>query len=130
MFPGPGIKPATEDTLMMPPRRRPIIPGSAARVSRSVASTCSRCMASSTTDVSDAGDASLMIRLDDNVPELLWSCEPPQNLDVNLITRVGGNRRLIQNTGGNLRVLRAQSDQNVTGADIVRRGFVRFDPDS
>src|SRR5260370_30736847 len=52
-----------------------------------------------TTDVSDAGDASLIIRLDDNVPELLWSCEPPQNLDVNLITRVGGNRRLIQNTG-------------------------------
>src|SRR5215469_17548984 len=59
-------------------------------------------------DVPDTGHVSLVAGLDDDVGELLGRRQPAERFDVDLIGLVARDRRLVQNTGRDLQVLRAQ----------------------
>ena len=80
-------------------------------------------------DVADAGDASLFVRLDDDVAELLGRRQSAERLDVDLVGRVGRDRRRIEHARRDLGVLRTQRAQDLAGADVVRGSLVRIDPD-
>ena len=73
----------------------------------------------------------LGVRLDDDVAELLGRGESAECLDVDLVgpARVVEHRRLVEDAGRDLCVLSTQCAQNIAGADIVRGGLVRIDPD-
>ena len=47
-----------------------------------------------------------------------------------LIGLAARDRRLVQNTGRDLQVLRPQRREHFAGAEIVDRGLVRIDPDA
>ena len=81
-------------------------------------------------DVADARHASLVVGFDDDVGELLGRGQPAERLDVDLIGLVARDRRLVQDTGRDLQVLRAQRREHVAGIEIVGRDLVRIEPDA
>src|ERR1700722_1795670 len=81
-------------------------------------------------NISNASDATLVVRLNDDVAKLVGRREPSEGLDVDLIRCIGGNRRLVQNTCRYLLVLCPQCGQDVAGTNIVCGCFVRIDPDA
>src|ERR1700751_945239 len=81
------------------------------------------------TDVADAGHASSVVGFDDDVGELLGRGQPAERFDVDLISFVTGGRRLVQDTGRDLKILRAQRGEHVAGGEIVGRRLVRVEPD-
>src|SRR5262249_44956199 len=82
------------------------------------------------TDVADAGHASSVVGLDDDVGELLGRGQPAERFDVDLISFVTRGRRLVQDTGRDLKILRAQRGEHVAGGEIVGRRLVRVEPDA
>src|SRR5215475_6947493 len=82
------------------------------------------------TDVADAGHASSAVGLDDDIGELLGRGKPAERFDVDLIGLVTRGRWLIQDTGRDLQVLRAQRREYVARIEIVGRGLVRVEPDA
>ena len=82
------------------------------------------------TDVAHAGHASSTVGFDDDVGELLGRGQPAERFDVDLIGLVARGRRLVQDTGRDLEILRAQRRERVAGGEIVGRGLVRVEPDA
>ena len=81
-------------------------------------------------DVTDAGRPPLRIGLQDNVGELLWSGQPAERLNIELIGRISRHRRLVQDAGGNLHVLRLQRREHFAGVELVSGHLVRIEPDA
>ena len=81
-------------------------------------------------DVAHARHASSIVGLDDDVRELLGRREAAKRLDIDLISPAARGGRLVQDTGRDLQVLRAQRRKHVVGAEIVGRGLVRIETDA
>ena len=82
------------------------------------------------TDVADAGHASSIVGFDDDVGELLGRGQPAERFDVDLISFVTRGRRLVQDTGRDLKIFCAQRREHVAGGEIVGRCLVRVEPDA
>ena len=82
------------------------------------------------TDVADAGHASSIVGFDDDVGELLGRGQPAERFDVDLISFVTRGRRLVQDTGRDLKILCAQRREHVAGGEIVGRCLLRVEPDA
>src|SRR3979490_1228508 len=84
------------------------------------------------TNVADAGDAPLEVRLHDDGTEFLGRAEATECADADLVgpTGVAENGRLVKSASRNLCVLSPQAGQDVAGADVARGGLVRVDPDA
>src|SRR5262249_4097965 len=82
------------------------------------------------TDVTNAGHASSAVGLDDDVGELLRRGQPAERFDVDLIGLVTRDRRLVQDAGRDLQVLRAQRREHFAGVESGGRGLVRVEPDA
>ena len=54
----------------------------------------------------------------------------PSALDVDLIGFVTPARRLVQDSGGDLKILRAQRREHFVGAEIAGRDLIRVEPDA
>jgi hypothetical protein len=82
------------------------------------------------TDVTDTGHASSAVGLDDDVAELLRRGQPAKRFDVDLIGLVAGGWWLIQDTGRDLQILRAECTEHLVCPEVVRRNPVRIEPDT
>src|SRR5262249_47385044 len=82
------------------------------------------------TDVADAGHPSSVVGFDDDVGELLGRGQPAERFDVDLISFVTRGRRLVQDTGRDLKILCAQHGEHVAGGAIVGRRLVWVEPDA
>src|SRR5260370_22094384 len=82
------------------------------------------------TIVADAGLASLVVGFDDDVGELLRRGQPAERFEVDLISFVTRGRRLVEDTGRDLKILRGQRREHVAGGEIVGRRLVRVEPDA
>ena len=83
-----------------------------------------------TADVADAGRAPLRIGFQDDVGELLRRAQAAERLDVELIRRVAGHRRLVQDAGGDLQVLCAQRREHLARVEVVGGHLVGIEPDA
>src|SRR5262249_56377531 len=65
-----------------------------------------------------------------DVGELLWCGKSSERLDVDLISFGIRGRRLVQDTGRDLKILCAQRGEHVAGGEIVGRRLVWVEPDA
>src|SRR5262249_60630765 len=95
----------------------------------------SSCMAATTSrstvsELAPGSALSSVVGFDDDVGELLGRGQPAERFDVDLISFVARARRLVQDTGRDLKILRAQRGEHVAGGEIVGRRLVRVEPDA
>ena len=81
-------------------------------------------------DVADAGDAPLVVRLDDDVAELLRVGEAALRLDIELEGAGLRHGRLIDHASRDLHVLGAQRVDDVAGGQVAQRELLRIEPDA
>src|SRR5439155_21721271 len=80
--------------------------------------------------VADARDLALRPLLDDDVTELLFVEQTPLRADRKLKILAGGDGRLADRAGGNLKVLFADRADDVAGRHVARGEFFRVKPDA
>ncbi len=81
-------------------------------------------------NVPHSSHASLAIRLDNDVAELVRRNQSAQCLDVDLIGSFSRDGRLIQYARRDLQILRAECRKDLVRTQIVGRGLIRVEPDA